>query len=119
MKHKLSLPLLLCSLAVLSSCSIFSEPVNTLPPHEKPNTTLNREITLLLPDEALEIISLKYDAELYTPVSDGDSYTEGERGRAFIIAHARHSKTQLHYLLVYENPQSLPVQIIRFQPKKE
>ncbi|WP_224999349.1 hypothetical protein [Cesiribacter sp. SM1] len=92
--------------------------VNTLPPD--PTRTPTQETSLWLPPN-LEIVRLDYDAEVYTRISGGDTWMEGNEGRAFIIAHARHKKTGVHYLLVYEDiiRSSRPSQIIKFEPNEQ
>ena len=108
------------ALALLSLACMSCMPlpgVNTVLNYEVPEE--KEEATVIVP-AGMEIISLKYDAELYTTISDGNSKFEGMEGRGFVIAHARHQKTGIHYLLVYEDPKRFkhPKQIIRFQPEE-
>lgn len=92
--------------------------INTLPPD--PVNTATQETNLWLPPN-LEVITLKYDAELFTRISGGESAWEGQEGRAFVIVHARHQKNGQHYLLIYEgiSHNTRPSQIIKFYTKEE
>ena len=111
-------PSILFSLLFLACFSCTPASTNTLVSYGTPKES--EEATVIIPAN-MEIVSLKYDAELYTTITKGDSMFEGTKGRGFVVAHARHLKTGIHYLLIYENPRlhKYPKQIIRFQPEAE
>ena len=108
---KLSLSLFFFSL-FLTSCTGY---INTLPTAgTRPEGTF--ETVLRLP-EGLQVVSVDYDAELYTPSSNGSTSYEGEIGRAFINVLAVDRETGTQFLLIYENLEqnSRPLQVIRFE----
>lgn len=96
----------------LSSCTGY---INSLPTDTTmPGETLQ---TILQLPAGLKVVSVDYDAELYTPSSNGSTSYEGEVGRAFINVYAVDRQSGEQFLLIYENlrQNSRPIQVIRFQ----
>jgi ketosteroid isomerase-like protein len=92
--------------------------VNTLPPLAAPGAAL-QEITLQIPD-GLEVVSIDYDAALFSDVSGYSSASIGGTstslgGRAFMKVHAVDRVTREQVLLLYEDvtKRTEPIQIIR------
>jgi ketosteroid isomerase-like protein len=105
----------LACLLLLAGCT---HTVNTLPPLATPGAA-PQEIALQIPD-GLEVISIDYDATLFSDVSGYSSGSIGGTstslgGRAFVKVHAVDRITREPVLVLYENvtgrPQ--PIQIIR------
>jgi hypothetical protein len=80
--------------------------VNTLPPLAAPGAAL-QEITLQIPN-GLEVVSIDYDAALFSDVSGYSSASIGGTstslgGRAFVKVHAVDRVTREQVLLLYED----------------
>lgn len=105
----------LAGLALLVGCG---HTVNTLPPLATPGAA-PQEVALEIP-EGLEVVSIDYDATLFSDVSGYSSGSVGGTstslgGRAFVKVHAVDRVTREPVLLLYENATSRPepIQVIR------
>ena len=95
--------LLLVGTALLAGCSRTVYPdslVQPLPNEQQFQKTI--ETTLEIP-EGLKIVSVDYDAELYSISSEGSTYDEGEHGRGFVKVYAVDQSRGDQYLLIYES----------------